>query len=98
VSGTGELYLRPPVRPIDAHGGSVTVGGLLAAGEQLARTTVPYHPSTVPPIGRWGVPDEVARVIAFLAGDMASYVTGISMLVDGGNHAAGGWHRTDVSP
>jgi NAD(P)-dependent dehydrogenase (short-subunit alcohol dehydrogenase family) len=76
---------------------AVTVGGLEAAGEQLARTNIPYHPSPAPPIGRWGVPDDVARVIAFLAGELAGYVTGVSLLVDGGNHAAGGWHRTDVS-
>ena len=36
------------------------------------------------PLGRIGTPDEVAAVIAFLAGDEASYVTGAVWAVDGG--------------
>jgi NAD(P)-dependent dehydrogenase (short-subunit alcohol dehydrogenase family) len=35
-----------------------------------------------------GQPAEIAKVVAFLASDAASYVTGAAWLVDGGNTAA----------
>ncbi|KAM3916532.1 3-oxoacyl-[acyl-carrier-protein] reductase FabG-like [Leptodactylus fuscus] len=38
-------------------------------------------------LGRPGTVEEVARTIAFLASDAASFITGVTMPVDGGRHA-----------
>ena len=46
------------------------------------------------PLGRGGEPEEVANAAAFLASDLASFVTGATLFVDGGQMAAkfGTWN------
>jgi NAD(P)-dependent dehydrogenase (short-subunit alcohol dehydrogenase family) len=38
------------------------------------------------PLGRFGVPDDIASACLFLASDMSSYITGASIDVNGGQH------------
>jgi NAD(P)-dependent dehydrogenase (short-subunit alcohol dehydrogenase family) len=36
------------------------------------------------PMGRWGTPDEIAEMVLFLCSDAATFITGSSVLIDGG--------------
>ena len=36
------------------------------------------------PMRRWADPDEIGRVVVFLASDLAAYINGAQIVVDGG--------------
>ena len=45
------------------------------------------HLEQIHPLGRIGAPEEIAETALFLASEMASYITGASLVVDGGRSA-----------
>jgi NAD(P)-dependent dehydrogenase (short-subunit alcohol dehydrogenase family) len=44
------------------------------------------HSKQTHPLGRTGAPDEIADLIAYLASDRASWITGETISIDGGRH------------
>jgi NAD(P)-dependent dehydrogenase (short-subunit alcohol dehydrogenase family) len=65
--------------------GSTETPGLndLQASSETGQQRLKMISNSVP-LGRLGAPDEIAKVVVFLASDDASYVTGVELFVDGG--------------
>ena len=49
-----------------------------------AKAMILQMSSAAQPVGRPGMPDDIAQAVAYLASDAASFVTGTSLIVDGG--------------
>jgi NAD(P)-dependent dehydrogenase (short-subunit alcohol dehydrogenase family) len=70
-----------------------TEGNLLMLRQALAAAGMPegQEPPTAlmgtGPVGRPGVPDDIARVVLFCASDLAAFMTGSTLLADGGDTA-----------
>jgi NAD(P)-dependent dehydrogenase (short-subunit alcohol dehydrogenase family) len=56
-------------------------------GEELAKRSVNLHI-----IPRFGTPEEVAAAVAFLVSDDASFVTGSTLVADGGTLVKAHWY------
>jgi NAD(P)-dependent dehydrogenase (short-subunit alcohol dehydrogenase family) len=73
-------YGRHGIRANTVSPGSIrtpAVAGLLS-DEAMARDDV------TTPLGRAGTPDDIAKAVLFLASDLAAFVTGQMLVVDGG--------------
>jgi 3-oxoacyl-[acyl-carrier protein] reductase len=75
VVAVDPAYVRTALDDADQRAGGYTA-------EDIERRT---------PMGRYAEPAEIARVVAFLASDDASFITGSEIAVDGGWLAYGGW-------
>jgi 3-oxoacyl-[acyl-carrier protein] reductase len=60
------------------------LSGKLAATEGVTPQKIQERWTSQIPMGRLGKPEEFANVVVFLASERASYVTGVSIAVDGG--------------
>lgn len=70
-------------------GRTATPGGE-ATREQWARLDAgPGQDTTTPPLGRDGQPADIADAVLFLVSDRASWLTGSSLVVDGGEFPRG---------
>ncbi|HXW35374.1 MAG TPA: SDR family NAD(P)-dependent oxidoreductase [Acidimicrobiales bacterium] len=79
--------------------------GAIATPRVIARVTGGQSPVNAPlpsraPLGRMGDPDEIGKVVVFLLSDLASYITGQTITVDGGATAQYclGAMRADLIP
>ena len=88
------LELAPRGLRVNAVAPDGVGGGDDDLREAYLAADMPYTPPARPPLGHYGDPVDAAAAILFLAGDLARFVTGTTVHVDGGNHAAAGWHLT----
>ena len=64
---------------------AVLPGGVMTEGGAAATGTVPSGRAvTLPPLGRIGMPGDIAAVVLFLVSPAAGYITGQSFVADGG--------------
>jgi 3-oxoacyl-[acyl-carrier protein] reductase len=84
-------WAKDNVRVVCIEPGYVSEGLGLKGQELGAFTAADIESRT--PMHRFGTGAELAAVAVFLASDDASYVTGSSILVDGGWVAFGGWDQ-----
>ena len=65
---------------------AIAPGFIVTPGTAVGRADPEHHNAVIArtPLGRWGEPEDIAGPALFLASPVASFVTGVTLNVDGG--------------
>ena len=92
TAGLGTAYAARGVRVVGVNPGMTETGRVAGRIETDARIAgISLEEARIRsvariPMGRMAAPAEIARAIVFLASDQASYVTGVTLAMDGGQN------------
>lgn len=79
TQSTAVAYAARNIRVNAVCPGYVDTPMINRLGEEVKNYLIGLHPA-----GRLGTPEEIAKAVLFLASDDASFITGTSLMVDGG--------------
>jgi len=71
--------------PFGIRVNAISPGVVVTEMTSSQMTTFEKYAKAVHPLGRLGQPEDIGNAILFLASDLASWITGVNLLVDGGN-------------
>jgi len=72
-------YAKQGIRINSVHPGAIETPILAPVNDEVRPLLMAAHP-----MGRFGAPDDIAHAVAFLLSDVAGYITGTQLAVDGG--------------
>jgi NAD(P)-dependent dehydrogenase (short-subunit alcohol dehydrogenase family) len=85
------LYGSAGIRVVTIAPGAIDTAMSQLVGDS-DRDPVREFSESMAMLGRWGFPEEVAHAVAWAASDEASYLTGTTIVLDGG------WSRMHMPP
>ena len=91
AKSTAIQYAKDGIRANSVHPGAIDTQMLHQSEEQIGDSEAFNRP-----MGRMGLPDEIAWGVVFLASDESSYMTGTELIIDGGK-LSGQWRLADTA-